>query len=100
MPAPAVIHWVEPSVSRPPPPVESLCSKAPSSMYVTVSKPRCALGLTGRVLDRTHVVEKQERVGQAQVHARERTAYDETLAFELALCRDDLAHAAPVGRVR
>ena len=41
IPAPAVIHWVAPSVIRPPPPVESWCSTAPSMMYVTVSKPRC-----------------------------------------------------------
>ena len=40
-PDPAVIHWVSPSVMTPPPPSESECSKVPSSMYVTVSKPRC-----------------------------------------------------------
>ena len=38
---PAVIHWVSPSVIRPPPPCESWWSKIPSMMYVTVSKPRC-----------------------------------------------------------
>ena len=41
IPAPAVIHWVSPFVITPPPPFESLCSKVPSIMYVTVSKPRC-----------------------------------------------------------
>ena len=32
MPAPAVIHWVAPSVMRPPPPFESRCSSSPSIM--------------------------------------------------------------------
>ncbi len=41
IPAPAVIHWVSPLLITPPPPFESLCSKVPSIMYVTVSKPRC-----------------------------------------------------------
>ncbi len=40
MPAPAVIHCVSPLVMTPPPPLESWCSKIPSMMYVTVSKPR------------------------------------------------------------
>jgi hypothetical protein len=31
-PAPAVIHWVSPSVISPPPPLESWCRKTPSSM--------------------------------------------------------------------
>jgi hypothetical protein len=41
MPAPAVVHWVAPSAIRPPPPCESWWAKRPSSMWVTVSKPRC-----------------------------------------------------------
>ena len=32
IPAPAVIHWVAPSVIRPPLPVVSRCSNAPSTM--------------------------------------------------------------------
>src|SRR3954453_14123364 len=40
-PPPAVIHWVSPLLIVPPPPWESACSKVPSMMYVTVSKPRC-----------------------------------------------------------
>jgi hypothetical protein len=31
-PAPAVIHWVSPSVMSPPPPLESWCRKIPSIM--------------------------------------------------------------------
>ncbi len=32
MPAAAVIHWVAPVADEPAPPVESLCSIAPSTM--------------------------------------------------------------------
>ena len=41
MPAPAVIHCTSPVRSAPRWPAESSCSIAPSSMYVTVSNPRC-----------------------------------------------------------
>ncbi len=40
-PRPAVIHCTSPGPILPRWPAESLCSISPSSMYVTVSKPRC-----------------------------------------------------------
>ena len=60
-----------------------------------VRVPGGALGLAGGVLDGTHVVEQQERVGERQVHAGERPAYDEALALDLAARGDDLADRAP-----
>jgi hypothetical protein len=46
MPRPAVIHWTLPGSSRPTLPTLSRWRMRPSSMIVTVSKPRC--GMVGK----------------------------------------------------
>ena len=87
MPAPAVIHCVAPSVITPPPPFESRCSDLAvqhvgHGLEAAVRVVGRALGLARRVLDGAHVVEQQERVGEAKVDAGERPAHLEALALE------------------
>ena len=53
-------------------------------------------GLAGPVLDWSHLVEKQERVGVTQAIARKRPPHDETAAFPLAMRRDDFGDFARV----
>ena len=48
-----------------------------------------ALGLAGRVLDRAHVVEHQERVGETQVDPRGGSPDLESLAFQELRCVHD-----------
>jgi hypothetical protein len=59
---------------------------------------RCALRLAWRVLDGSEMIEKQERVGQIRVDARERPAYLETLAFQRHDRVDDAEHGPDGGR--
>ncbi len=45
--------------------------------------------LAGAVVDRPHLVEKEERIDHVQSRGRHRPAHDEACAFALAVRRDD-----------
>jgi hypothetical protein len=66
-------------------------------LEATVRMPRGALCLSRSVLEGAHVVEQQERVGEGQVHAGERTPDHEALALELPVGGHDPADVPPVG---
>jgi hypothetical protein len=51
----------------------------------------------GRVLDRPHLIEEQERVGEREAGAREGAPHEEAGPFALPVRRDDLDDLAVVG---
>jgi hypothetical protein len=59
---------------------------------------RGALRLTRRVLDRSEVIEKQERIGQLRIDPWERTPHLEALALERHDRIDDAEHRTYRGR--
>ena len=69
MPAPAVIHWVAPSVMKPPPPLSrggrSPVQHVGHGLEAAVRVIGRALGLARGVLHGPHLIEQQERIGQA-----------------------------------
>ena len=89
MPEPAVIHWVAPSVIRPPPPWRVLVGEAAvdhvgdgfeAAVRVPVGAPRFA----GLVLHLAHLVHVDERVEVGGAHAGEGAHDGEALAFVAA----------------
>ena len=102
IPAPAVIHWVSPLVMTPPPPFESACSKTPSIMYVTVSKPRCGchgvpFGSPGAYSTSPIWSRWMNGSRSVEVDAGERAADREALPFEAARRARDAADRALPG---